>query len=469
MIFRSLSVRLTLYSFALTYLLLIGSWGLIYFAVDRALFFRSQEIISDRLKTIQNLLQLKQTEPERLIRRVEKEWPNRSFERIFVRVMDENERLVTETPGLNSDYEDILKIFPTVADNLEEHIKLKRIDLREHVFNVGSFIVSAPDSKVDYKYFVQIAWERTNEESLLSTLRKSLIYILAFGFVGSLLIGRVTVRKVLKSIQEISETARKVSTSGLKERIDPLLLPIEFKEIADALNEMLNRLDSSFERLRRFSEDMAHELRTPLNNLLGSLEVGLSKERSCHEYHHLLGSSIEECGRLKRIIDSLLFIARSHQPKQEIQKQNLHLKSEIESILSFYEASADKKNILLRLESSQDLYLLAERVLLQRAIGNLLSNAIRHSSEKSEIVVSAALRDSFIEISVRDQGEGIPTDLLPKIGDRFFRVEASRSQSSGGHGLGLSIVRSIVEIHGGQMKLQSILGQGSTFCLLFPA
>lgn len=467
MIFRSLSFRLTLHTFLLTYLLVVGCWGLIYFTVDRRLADRDQEVLTDRLKTIQGLLQIEKDEPSRLIRRVEKEWPERPFERILVRVLDEKQTLIAQTPGLSTVYEGVLQSFPLKPVKMEPLNKLMNSEWNSHVFSVGSFIVPV-GGEAPQSYIVEIALEKTSEEELLRALQKTLGYILAVGFVGSFLIGRHTVSRVLSSIQEISEIAKRVTSSGLNERLNPKLLPIEFKEIAQTLNEMLNRLEESFERLKRFSEDMAHELRTPLNNLLGELEVGLSKERTSEEYQSLIGSSVEECGRLKRIIDSLLFIARSHQPLQEAQKHKMHLAEEIETILSFYEVSAEKKRIVLRQECPADIDLRVERTLFQRALGNLLSNAIRHSPEDSEILVSIEVKDPFVEISVRDQGEGIAEEFLPRVGERFFRVEASRSQSSGGHGLGLSIVQSIVQVHGGRMKVESTLGKGSTFHLQFP-
>lgn len=469
MIFRSLSFRLTLYSFLMTYLLLVGCWGLIYLAVDRELYLKDQETVSDRLETIENLLSMEPNNPVRLIRRVEHEWPKKSFERIYVRISDLNGRLITETPGLSAKHEQILEIFPKEAKEVGKINELARADLNEHIFDVGSFNIPLRTSWGQQTVLVQIALERTSEEVLLSTLRKALAYIFAFGFVGSLLSGRLTVSKTLKSIHKIAETAQRVRSGGLKERVNPEDLPIEFVDFANTLNEMLDRLEESFERLGRFSADMAHELRTPLNNLLGSLEVSLSRERSKEEYQILLASNIEECARLKRIIDSLLFIARAQQPVHEIQKQDFDLTEELKVIISFYEVSAEKRLMTISLKAVEGMRINAERILLQRSIGNLLSNAIRLAPTGSEITVDAKSEDQFIVISVKDIGPGISADLLPYVGERFFRAEASRSKESGGNGLGLSIVKSVVEIHGGKMKVESEVGMGTTFYLYFPA
>ncbi|MGE5085837.1 MAG: heavy metal sensor histidine kinase [Bacillota bacterium] len=468
MILRSLSFRVTLYSCLLTYGLLLGCWGLIYLTVDRELYNKDQATISDRLETIRDLFNQEPNHPTRLIHRVEEEWPRKSYERIYVRVTDENGMLVTETPSLKVKYAQIWDSFPDNIKDAGRVNPLVRTTIEDHIFDMGSFHVPLKTSRGLESALVQIALERTSEEGVLKTLRHALVYILAFGFLASLLSARLTVKKVVGSIRKIATTAQTVSSGDIKERIDPAMLPIEFADFAKTLNNMLDRLEESFERLSRFSADMAHELRTPLNNLRGSLEVGLAKERSVEEYESLLESSVEECGRLKPIIDSLLFIARSQQPAQEIHKQQIDLSLELENIISFYQASADDRRLMIELQIKGDLTIMAEKTLLQRAVGNLLSNAIRLAPEGSRIYVRAQKELGFMVISVTDEGPGISAKDLPFIGERFFRVEESRAQSTGGNGLGLSIVKSIAMVHGGKMEVKSQVGKGSTFYLFLP-
>lgn len=468
MIFRSLSFRMTVYACLLTYALLLSCWGLIYLAVDRELYYKDRETVSDRLTTIQSLLNIEPNNPTRLIRRVEEEWPKRSFEHIYVRVTGPNGLLITQTPSLKKKYEAILEKFPSEAREMGKINSLVSTEIQDRIFDMGSFYVPVRTSWGRNKMLVQVALERTGEEVLLSTLRKSLMYLLAFGFMGSLLSSRLTVGKILNSVRNISLTAQRVNTRGLNERVNPEELPSEFGDFARTLNSMLDRLEQSFERLSRFSADMAHELRTPLNNLMGSMEVALSKERSREEYESTLASGMEECTRLKHIIDSLLFIARAEQPANELQKQDVELDEELRTVISFYEVLAEKRNIEIRYDGQAGLNIQAERTLLQRAVGNLLSNAIRLSPEKSVIVVKLTQEENKAIISVSDSGPGIPGHLLPYVGERFFRVEESRSHSSGGNGLGLSIVKSIVEAHGGSMRAESELGVGTSFYLTFP-
>ena len=468
MIFRSLSFRLTLYSFLLTYLLLIACWGAIYFSVDRELFSRDQEKIRDRLATIQNLLEAQPGNPQPLMDRVEKEWPLRPFERIYVRVLDDDGKVITETPGLGTRYEEILKRFPSRLQVVGKQTDLSRADIGGRIFDLGTFSIQVRDLNLEKPKIVQIAVERTTEDHLLSTLRGSLIYVLIFGSIGSLLIGRLTVRKVLESVHQISEITARVNSADLKERIRLGDLPREFQGMALTFNGMLDRLEESFERLSRFSEDMAHELRTPLNNLYGSLGVALTKDRSAEEYRSLIASSVEECERLKRIIDALLFIARSRQPAHEIQKQALNVEEELKNIISFYEISAERKNITFHFTSEFHGEIAAERVLFQRALGNILANAIMYSPDSSRIQIHSRMENDRVALQITDQGPGIPSELIPHLGERFFRVQSSRSQTDGGSGLGLSIVKTILELHGGEMKIASELGKGSSFSLIFP-
>ncbi|HWU42720.1 MAG TPA: heavy metal sensor histidine kinase [Bdellovibrio sp.] len=468
MMFRSLSFRLTVYACILTYALLLSCWGLIYLAVDRELYNKDQETVSDRLATIESLLNLEPKNPVRLIRRVEDEWPKKSFERIYVRITDRDGKLITETPSLKTKFEQMLEKFPTQAQLIGRINPLVSTEIQDRKFDMGSFFIPVGSLYKNEKVLVQVALERTGEEILLATLRRALIYLLAFGFIGSLLSSRLTVSKVLTSVKNISMTAQKVSTKGLHERINTDELPIEFIDFAQTLNSMLDRLKESFERLSRFSADMAHELRTPLNNLMGSMEVALAKERSQEEYETLLASGMEECSRLKRIIDSLLFIARAQQPANDLQKHPVDLVEELQAIISFYEVSAEKRNIKLVFDVREQVQIQAERTLLQRAVGNLLSNAIRLAPEGSIIEVGLKKENDRVSILVKDSGPGIPEELIPFVGERFFRVEASRSHSSGGTGLGLSIVKSIVEAHGGQIKVESEVGVGSSFYLFLP-
>jgi two-component system heavy metal sensor histidine kinase CusS len=462
---NSLSARLMFYSFIMTFTLLIGSWIVMYFFAKQGLRLQDEGALKDRMSTVRALLIAERGPSERLRQRVEREWYAKDFERIFVRISDANHHEVIETPHLKDQNPQALAWLNTLAFDRSAQDLPRRLEDGDNIYQGASFNVSIPESAQIYQ--VEIALDRSSEHSVLAHLRLSFILLLVIGGVASLWTGRAVVKIALRPIQDVSLIAARVNSDRLNERIDPQTLPQEFTELAVTMNDMLDRLNESFSRLTRFSEDMAHELRTPVNNLLGSMEVGLARERSVGEYQNLLGSGIEECGRLKRIIDSLLFIARTSDPAQKLEKQRLNLADELSAIVAFYEASAEEQQVKLRLEGTQDVYVISDRIHLQRCIGNLLSNSIRHSPSGSEIIIRVESSKAWIAVKVVDAGCGIPNEALSRVGERFFRVEASRAKIYGGTGLGLSIVKSIVQIHGGHMQVESTEGHGTTVSLFF--
>ena len=423
--------------------------------------------MNDRLQTIGQLLSSSGGDQAALKHRVEQEWAERKFERIYVRILDGSGKVVTETPGLAEKNQDVFNFFS--RGNFEEHedATLIRVESEKNIYQLARSRVSIGSSPEKW-YVIQVALDRTSEDGLLRSFQNSLFFFIFLGALGSFWIARNTVRRALQNIQEVSLTAARINATSLKERIDPVLVPREFRELVSTINAMLDRLDDSFERLSRFSADMAHELRTPVNNLLGTLSVALSRPRETGEYENVLSSGVEECQRLRRIIESILFIARASDPSMEIARQEVRLGPELRSIISFYELSAQEAGVTLQAHMSDDVEIMVERVLFQRAIGNLLSNSIRHSEPGSTVEVRTECHDDRVLICVNDEGCGIEAAQLGRLGERFYRIDPSRTKASGGAGLGLSIVKSIVQIHHGSMSVKSAPGVGTTVTLDFP-
>jgi two-component system heavy metal sensor histidine kinase CusS len=231
---------------------------------------------------------------------------------------------------------------------------------------------------------------------------------------------------------------------------------------------MLDRLEDSFARLSRFSSDIAHELRTPLQNLRGEAEVVLSRERKTGEYREILGSSLEEYQRLSNLIDRLLFLARAENPQTQIQREELDLKKELGLLQDFYGPSAGESGILLGVEAQEGLRADLDRSLFQRAVGNLVENALKHTPAGGAVLLKSSNGGGNIRVEVSDTGKGIPLEEISRVFDRFYRVDPSRSPSSGGAGLGLSIVKSIMDLHAGTVEIRSEPSRGTTVTLLFP-
>jgi len=464
----SLSARLMIYSAVFTFALLIVFWTSLFLMTEKTMSRQNREMLKTRIATLSSLLDRESGPSQSLNHRVMVEWFQRDFERIFVRILDSQGAIVVATPTMDTAIVNGLSQFESVKDPKKLEDQIIRIEGDGHVYRAMADQIKIVRGMKTEKYLLEVAIDRTNEQSLLSNFGKFFIFLLLIGGLSSLWLGRTMVRISLRPVRDITTMAEGVNSERLDERIIPASLPVEFREVAVTINDMLDRLKQYVDRLTRFSQDMAHELRTPVNNLLGSMEVALSRERPISEYKNILGSGIEECDRLKRIIDSLLFIARTSDPSHVIDKKPLDIGQELEAIASFYRFSAEEKGILLELEGATHTTIYAERTHLQRCIGNLISNSIRHSRENSKIILKVEESDNQIVVKVNDSGCGIPAAHLHRIGERFFRADESRSKTLGGTGLGLSIVKSIVEMHGGQMYVQSKENVGTEVSLVFP-
>jgi two-component system heavy metal sensor histidine kinase CusS len=273
----------------------------------------------------------------------------------------------------------------------------------------------------------------------------------------------------LRPLRQITETIQNINVQQLNEQVNSGQWPKEIALLANAFDQMLVRLDQSFARLSQFSADLAHELRTPVNNLMGTAEVALSRERSPEEYREILESNIEECGRIARMIDELLFLARAENPKTEINCSVFPVENEFRVITEFYDMLASEQQVEISYQSNQ-IELYAEPNLLRRILSNLISNALRYTKAHGHISLTATyLTDKSVKITINDTGEGIDETLLPHIFDRFFRADKSRQHDRQGSGLGLAIVKSIMDMHGGQVLISSKMQQGTQVELIFPA
>ena len=298
------------------------------------------------------------------------------------------------------------------------------------------------------------------------------------------LVGYQIARHGIRPVEEMATTARHISSTNLRERILPEGYPFELASLAGTFNQMLDRLEESFERISRFSADIAHDLRTPVNNIRGEAEVALARARSADEYRDVIESCLEEAVRLSDLIGDLLFLARAESPLTHLRRERVDIGELLGGVREYYEASAADGGVSLTTTvAGEPLIAELDRTLLQRAVGNLVSNALAHTPPGGTVVLGAGVDSlkkdssstdvsdtdsSTIRIEVSDTGVGIPAEALPRVFDRFFRVDSSRSQGSGGTGLGLAIVQSIALLHGGKVEVASQPGQGTRVTLRMP-
>jgi len=317
---------------------------------------------------------------------------------------------------------------------------------------------------------ITLARERSDRLKLLQRYLADLLVALCGGALLATLLGYVVVRHSMRNLRSVIGKANDINTSRLNSRLSLEHAPVELREMGEAFNAMLDRLEDGVQRLSGFAADLAHDLRTPVNTLMVETQVALSRPRTVEEYQALLASNSEEYERLARMIENTLFLARVDNAQMALQRETLDLSAEMQRIHDYFEILADDVGVRLVVDAPP-LRAQVDPVLLQRAVSNLLSNAIRHTPPGGVVKLSARYReddaDEGIELAVCNTGPGIAAEHLPHIFDRYYRADPSRSDHGHSAGLGLSIVRAIMELHGGKIWVDSVPGASTTFFLLF--
>lgn len=324
----------------------------------------------------------------------------------------------------------------------------------------------------DESFLLEIAIERRDLERLLAKYRAGAAGVLLGALVVSAALSYFIARRGIRPIERVIAAARRVSSRTLAaERLDVRGAPGEIAELAETFNAMLERLDETFRRLKEVGADLAHELRTPVQSLRGEAEVALLKERSPEEYREALAGVLEACGRLSRVIDDILLIERTEGRPDALALERFDLADEIEDLASFFEAKASGRGVALESRAAGGLELTADRLKVRRALANLIDNAIEYTGAGGRVTVAARALDAdgALEVAVEDTGAGIAKEDLARCFERFFRVDRSRARgASGGVGLGLAIVRTLVRAHGGEVALESEVGRGTRAVVRIP-
>ncbi|MDE2271802.1 MAG: heavy metal sensor histidine kinase, partial [Xanthomonadaceae bacterium] len=317
---------------------------------------------------------------------------------------------------------------------------------------------------------VQIALDTTDDEDLLVDFRRTMALVFLTLIPLLVIAGRWVVARGLLPVTRITRAARSVTPAQLSERIplDPPW-PAELRDLVQVFNAMLTRLEEAFERLSRFSADLAHELRTPVSNLSGEFEVCLMNPRSAQDYRAALESGLEECRRLNGMIENLLFMARAEHAGLALRHERFDAAQACAFVIAQQAPSAAAQGIVIRIEGNAAID--ADVPLFRQALTNLLTNAIRHSPAGGEVRIGLHADDAgHVEVRVIDQGEGIEAQHLPHLFDRFYQADAARHRGVGqGTGLGLSIVKTIVALHGGRVRIESAPGTGTVASMQFPS
>ena len=281
---------------------------------------------------------------------------------------------------------------------------------------------------------------------------------------GAFLAGRS-----LKPVDDIVDDLDRIEAGNLSARVVVSRREDEADRLRRGINRMLDRIEDSFERMQRFTADAAHEFRTPLAALQCRLDVALTKAREPEEYRRVLSDVLEDAESLARTVNELLLLTRIDANAEHPDFRPVPLGPLLDDLREVFGVAAEERDIELTVDCAEACVVLGDGGLLRKLFGNLMDNAVRLNPSGGRVSLSAAREGDACVVRVTDTGTGIPPDLQERIFDRFFRADDSRSRAGGHVGLGLSICRSIAELHGGAISVHSSRGEGSTFEARLPA
>jgi two-component system, OmpR family, heavy metal sensor histidine kinase CusS len=463
----SLALRLTAFYVGSSFVILLAATIALYLILESSLAHAQDQFLTEKVAVLRAMMRERPDQTWQLNEEIEETYAPRQYSRVFARVLDEAGKVVIESPQMSPSIPQSVFPAPTPFGQ-EPRFGVMVTNASGLPLRAMSAVAQLGNDPLQRRT-IQVALDTQLTRELLAGYRRTLLFVLGVGLLGCGVTGYFIGRAGLQPLRDIANTIQRIRSSNLDERIETTRLPPELLTLAMSFNTMLERLQESFDRLKRFSADIAHELRTPVNNMRIEAEVALGKARTLNEYQETLCSCLEECGRLSRIIDGMLFIARAENPRTQVQRELIDVGAELERVREYYEAPAAEAGVDLTVSCDDGTRAMLDRILFQRAVGNLLANAIRYTPRSGSVRMIARRDNGELEVDVVDTGTGIDPSDLALIFDRFYRADRARATSSGNAGLGLAIVKSIVLMHGGTISVESKLQRGTTMRLRIPA
>ncbi len=394
-------------------------------------------------------------DPARLQYLVHEFWEH---EQVFCAVYGPDSKLRTQTEELANEAVPAMPVL--TSDAPQAHSTSLPILGRQRVLTAR--MPHAPDGSA-----VVLMTSLADADRTMAQLRTVLLVAVPVMLMASAVVAYVLAARALAPMTALVREARAISAESLDRRLPVANPHDELGELTGTINDMVARLERSFAEMKRFTADASHELRTPLAIIRGEAEFALGKTRD-EEVRQLLGSALEECDRLGRLTDQLLTLARQDAGLRKRLREPVNLADLVANVVETLRPLADAKGLTLATAPQPATAIVSgDPDQLRQVVLNVLDNALKYTAAGS-VAVSLTTTETDVRILVQDTGEGIPTDHLPHVFERFYRVDKARSRKQGGAGLGLSIAKSIVEAHGGRIELDSASDQGTACTVTLP-
>ncbi len=466
----SIKLKLSiLYSLAL--LLSLGIYGtLAYFYMKKNLLDGLDNSLKSEIKWIKDAVEPKISNLELMAGEIEGEQePDSTLEdeiwdmiyehsllsakKQFIQIKDKNGKEIYRSLSLGQldlpldSIKTINQIFLFTLDKFNSH-KIRLAVLKSEHLQLG---VAYPIDEIDHA---------------LANLFRILIFLIPIALLVSILGGIFLASRSLKPVDDIVKTAREITAGNLSRRIPEPRSNDEIARLIRTLNDMIDRLEKSFERMKQFSADVSHEFKTPLTIIRGEIELALSGGKKANELKKVLINILDEVVRLSNMVDDLLTLYKSDVGQIKFDFKEVDIAGLIRDLLDDVIILAEGSGVKIKVEKIEKAIVSGDEMRLKQLFLNLIDNAIKYNKIGGEVLISVENKNGFVEISISDTGIGIPDEDINLIFERFYRVDKARGR--GGIGLGLSIAKWIAESHNGRIEVESKLGQGSKFKVILP-
>ena len=451
----SIKKKLLIYSFLIQLVILMIFSISLYKALEISTLDKLQATLKIIILDVTDEV-LENNEIENILLDEEKEY---NFEPLYIRILDnKTHKKIIQTSNFpdnieqNDEYLNRLKENTVIFEKQNNYL-LSRIKINHH------------EGKIS---IIEIA----TTKDILTTTLENILYILGFILpiilILSVIGGNFLIYKSFLPIENILSQLKKINANDLSARLNSSKNEDEINQLVNEVNSLLKRLEASFEKISQFSSDASHELKTPLTIIRGEIEIALRKERSIDEYKDALNSSLNEIIIIEQTINDLLFLAKNEKDLIIEKQENFYFDEIVDESINETKNFAKLHQIDIKFIVEDTIEFNGYSNLLKIAIKNILKNAIQFSYKNSQVIVKNYKKDGFFNISVQDFGIGIAKNEQIKIFEKFYRTDKSRNKNSGGTGLGMSILKKIVDIHGGIINIESKEDFGTTITISFP-